>query len=43
VLGFEGFAVALGIASFVLAVPASAIALLSTRLERAAAHEETLR
>ncbi|WP_295104564.1 MFS transporter [uncultured Microbacterium sp.] len=43
VLGFEGFAVALGIASFVLAVPASAVALLSTRLERAAAHEETLR
>ncbi|WP_372983363.1 MFS transporter [Microbacterium sp.] len=43
VLGFEGFAVALGIASFVLAVPASAIALLSTRLERAAAHEETPR
>lgn len=35
VLGFQGFAVALGIASFVLAVPASAIALLSTRLERA--------
>ncbi|KQQ64842.1 MFS transporter [Microbacterium sp. Leaf320] len=36
VLGFQGFAVTLGIASFVLAVPASAIALLSTRLERAA-------
>ncbi|MGN7949545.1 MFS transporter [Microbacterium sp. 22215] len=35
VLGFQGFAVALGIASFVLAVPSSAIALLSTRLERA--------
>ncbi|WP_372967027.1 MFS transporter [Microbacterium sp.] len=35
-LGFQGFAIALGIASFVLAVPASAIALLSTRLERAA-------
>lgn len=35
-LGFEGFAIALGIASFVLAVPASAIALLSTRLERTA-------
>ncbi|WP_311244420.1 MFS transporter [Microbacterium sp. WCS2018Hpa-23] len=35
-LGFQGFAVTLGIASFVLAVPASAIALLSTRLERAA-------
>ncbi len=43
VLGFEGFAVALGIASFVLAVPASAIALLSTRLERAAADEEMAR
>jgi len=41
-LGFQGFAVALGIASFVLAVPASAIALLSTRLERAATTEETL-
>lgn len=41
-LGFQGFAVALGIASFVLAVPASAIALLSTRLERAATIEETL-
>ena len=40
-LGFQGFAVALGIASFVLAVPASAIALLSTRLERAATTEET--
>lgn len=36
VLGFQGFAVALGIASFVLAAPASAIALLSTRLERTA-------
>lgn len=35
-LGFQGFAIALGIASFVLAVPASAIALLSTRLERTA-------
>ncbi|MGJ0388676.1 MFS transporter [Microbacterium sp. CGR1] len=42
VLGFQGFAVALGIASFVLAVPASAIALLSTRLERAATSSETL-
>lgn len=41
-LGFQGFAVALGIASFVLAVPASAIALLSTRLERATTTEETL-
>ncbi|AQY02021.1 MULTISPECIES: hypothetical protein [Microbacterium] len=41
-LGFQGFAVALGIASFVLAVPASAIALLSTRLEGAATTEETL-
>lgn len=35
-LGYQGFAVALGIASFVLAVPAGAIALLSTRLERTA-------
>lgn len=42
-LGFEGFAVALGIASFILAVPASAVALLSTRLERAAHHEEMVR
>lgn len=33
-LGYQGFAVALGIASFVLAVPAGAIALISTRLER---------
>lgn len=33
-LGYQGFAVALGIASFVLAVPAGAIALVSTRLER---------
>ncbi|CAN7388572.1 MFS transporter [Microbacterium foliorum] len=41
-LGFQCFAGALGIASFVLAVPASAIALLSTRLERAATTEETL-
>lgn len=41
-LGFQGFAVALGIASFVLAVPASTIALLSTHLERAATTEETL-
>ncbi|WP_431071890.1 MFS transporter [Microbacterium phyllosphaerae] len=42
VLGFQGFAVALGIASFVLAVPTSAIALLSTRLERAATSPEPL-
>ena len=34
VLGYQGFAIALGIASFVLAVPAGAIALLSTRIER---------
>lgn len=40
-LGFQGFAVALGIASFVLAVPASAIALLSTRLERATTTQES--
>ncbi|MFJ4176059.1 MFS transporter [Microbacterium sp. NPDC089696] len=39
VLGFQGFAIALGIASFVLAVPAGAIALLSTRLERAVTPE----
>lgn len=37
VLGYQGFAVALGIASFALAVPAGAIALLSTRIERTAA------
>lgn len=35
-LGYQGFAVALGVASFVLAVPAGAIALLSTRVERTA-------
>ncbi|MEV4738256.1 MULTISPECIES: MFS transporter [unclassified Microbacterium] len=39
VLGFQGFAIALGVASFVLAVPAGAIALLSTRLECAVAPE----
>ncbi len=39
VLGFQGFTIALGIASFVLAVPTFAIALLSTRLERTAAEE----
>lgn len=39
VLGFQGFAIALGIASFVLAVPTGAIALLSTRLERASITE----
>ncbi len=38
-LGYQGFAVALGIASFVLAVPAGAIALVSTRLERMTAQE----
>ncbi|WP_344290933.1 MFS transporter, partial [Agromyces lapidis] len=37
VLGYQGFAVALGIASFVLAVPAVAVARLSTRLQRAEA------
>jgi hypothetical protein len=36
-LGFQGFAIALGIASFVLAVPATAIALVSRRVEAAAA------
>ncbi|MFJ6530955.1 MFS transporter [Microbacterium sp. NPDC091662] len=38
-LGYQGFAVALGIASFVLAVPTGAIALISTRLERMTAQE----
>ncbi|NYF29926.1 MFS transporter [Microbacterium sp. JAI119] len=41
VLGYQGFAVALGIASFVLAVPAGAIALLSTRLDRMTSQETT--
>jgi hypothetical protein len=41
VLGYQGFGVALGIASFVLAVPAGAIALLSTRLERMTPQETT--
>lgn len=41
VLGYQGFGVALGIASFVLAVPAGAIALLSTRLERMTSQETT--
>lgn len=41
VLGYQGFAVALGFASFVLAVPAGAIALLSTRLERMTSQETT--
>ncbi|WP_334152845.1 MFS transporter [Microbacterium sp.] len=36
VLGYQGFVTALGIASFVLAVPAGAIALVSTRAETAA-------
>ncbi|WP_282847539.1 MFS transporter [Microbacterium oxydans] len=40
-LGYQGFAVALGIASFVLAVPAGAIALISTRLERMTSQETT--
>ncbi|WP_203135892.1 MFS transporter [Microbacterium sp. JZ31] len=39
VFGYQGFAITLGVASFVLAVPAGAIALLSTRLDRAAARE----
>jgi hypothetical protein len=38
-LGYQGFAVALGIASFILAVPAGAIALVSTRLERMTVQE----
>jgi hypothetical protein len=33
-LGFEGFAIALGVASFVLAVPAFAVAAISTRAEQ---------
>jgi predicted MFS family arabinose efflux permease len=36
-LGYEGFAIALGAASFVLAVPAFAVAAVSTRVERDAA------
>jgi hypothetical protein len=36
-LGFEGFAIALGVASFVLAVPAFAVAAISSRAERDAA------
>lgn len=39
VLGYQGFAVALGVASFALAVPAGAIALISTRLERMTSQE----
>ncbi|PKQ35103.1 MAG: MFS transporter, partial [Actinobacteria bacterium HGW-Actinobacteria-11] len=38
-LGYQSFAVALGIASFVLAIPTGAIALVSTRLERLTAQE----
>lgn len=34
VLGFEGFAIFLGVASFVLAVPAFAVAAISSRVER---------
>ncbi|WEK61576.1 MAG: MFS transporter [Candidatus Microbacterium colombiense] len=33
-LGYQGFATALGVASFVLAIPAGAVALASTRAER---------
>lgn len=33
-LGFEGFAIALGVASFVLAVPAFAVAAISSKVER---------
>ncbi|MDN3311122.1 MFS transporter [Microbacterium oryzae] len=36
-LGYQGFAITLGVASFVLAIPAGAIALLSSRRERAVA------
>lgn len=35
VLGYQGFAVALGISSFVLAIPAVAVARLSSRVQRA--------
>ena len=38
ILGYQGFWITLGIASFVLAVPAGAIALLTTRLERTNTH-----
>ena len=38
-LGYQGFAIALGVASVVLDVPAGAIALVSTRLERMPAQE----
>ncbi|TFV80978.1 MFS transporter [Microbacterium sp. dk485] len=38
-LGYQGFAITLGVTSFVLAVPAGVIAVLSRRLERAAAAE----
>lgn len=34
VLGFEGFAIFLGVASFVLAVPAAVVAAISSRVER---------
>ncbi len=36
-LGYQGFAIALGVASFVLAVPAFAVAAISSRVEREAA------
>ncbi|MGL4257499.1 MAG: MFS transporter, partial [Microbacterium sp.] len=36
-LGYQGFAIALGVASFVLAVPAFAVAAISSRVERDAA------
>lgn len=37
VLGYEGFAIALGVASFVLAIPAFAVAAISSRVEKDAA------
>ncbi|MCM3657874.1 MFS transporter [Agromyces mediolanus] len=39
-LGYQGFAVALGVASFVLAVPTVAVARLSTRLQREERHAD---
>ncbi len=38
ILGYQGFSITLGIASFMLAVPAGAIAPLTTRLERTNTH-----
>jgi hypothetical protein len=42
-MGYQNFAITLGIASFVLAIPTGAIALLTTRLERThTAHMEEI-